>query len=311
MIAYLGLDSAWTGALTLAAIYGVAAIGLQLALSTGQFSVMHGALVGVGEYAAGAAGLLWHEGLVVSLLVGAITAAIIGGISSWILLPLNGLFFGIASLSIGVGLSYAVQTVPDLGGPGGLSGVALDTTPTLVFVTVVVVLLIYLFFRRTSLYAAMLATGSDVVASAAVGIPTSRYRIGAFSVGAALAGLAGGLYVHYVGLAQPPDLGFPGETQLLVFLVIGGISTPFGGIVGALGVSAVLQALTVSSLERYWILGITLVVVVIFQPRGLLKRRGVRPSGREGGGYRGSERGAVAGESIRDTAVAPIAVRVR
>lgn len=273
LLAFLGLNSAWSAALTLAAIYGLATIGLQLALASGQFSIMHGALLGVGAYGAAVANVLWGQDLAISLAFGAVVAAVLGAISSWVLLPLSGLFFGIASLAIGVAFSYGVQTIPGLGGAGGLFGASLDTSAGLVAVSIVIVLVIYVVVRRSTWYCAMLATGSDPIAAQAAGIRTAWYRVGAFTVGAGIAGLAGGLYIHYIGLIQPSDLGFPSETQLLVFLVIGGIATPFGGIAGALAVSALLQALMVSSLQRYWILGIALVVVVILRPRGLLQRR--------------------------------------
>jgi branched-chain amino acid transport system permease protein len=291
----LGVSPYWTSVLTLAGIYAVAGIGLQLALSSGQFSVMHAALLGVGAYTAGAMNVLFGSNFGISLVVAAIAAGLIGLAASAVLLPLDGLFFGIATLAIGQALSYAVQVVPNVGGPGGLAGVPLDTTPSLVLIVLIMLLALYLWARRQPWYLAMLAAGQDPSAAAALGISPTRARVAAFTVGSIIAGLAGGLYVHYVGLVQPTDLGFAAESQLLVFVVLGGVATPFGAVVGALGISSLLELLRVSSEDRYWLLGVALVVIMVLRPGGLLRRCAVE--GTTGGATQPETRGSRFGSS--------------
>ena len=271
-----GLDAYWTSILTLACIYAIAAVGLQLILSSGQFSVMQAAIMACGGYASANAELNGHLSFVWALLVGVAVAAALGLVTAVVLIRLSGLFFAIATLAVGQALYYLVQVVPDLGGPAGLSGVLLTTTPHLVLIILLVIVTIYLLIRRRVSYLRILATGTDAVAAEALGMDPWLIRIGVFTIGSALAGLAGGLYVHYVGLIQPPDLSFGAESQLLIYVVVGGVYTPLGAVAGTLGITVLLEELRVSSEDRYWILGAILVAVTLLRPYGILRRRRIR-----------------------------------
>lgn len=266
----------WTSILTLACVYAIAAVGLQMILASGQFSVMQAAVMACGAYGSAYAELTWHVSLTVALVAGAIVGAAIGAVTALVLLRLSGLFFGIATLALGQACYYLVQVIPGLGGPGGLAGVNLSTTPNLALGTLVVVVVVYAAARRHSAYARVLAAGADPVAAEALAIDPWRVRLVAFTCGSALAGLAGGLYVHYVGLVQPPDLSFGAESLLLIYVVAGGIQTPFGAVLGAIGVSVLLELLRASDQDRYWMLGAILVIVTLLRPQGLLWRRRLR-----------------------------------
>jgi branched-chain amino acid transport system permease protein len=135
---------------------------------------------------------------------------------------------------------------------------------------------VYAAARRHSSYVRVLAAAADPVAAEALAIDPWRVRIIAFAFGSALAGLAGGLYVHYVGLVQPPDLSFGAESLLLIYVVAGGIGTPFGAALGAIGISVLLELLRASEQDRFWILGLILVAVTLLRPQGLLWRRRLR-----------------------------------
>jgi branched-chain amino acid transport system permease protein len=272
----LGLDLYWTSILTLACIYAIAAVGLQMILATGQFSVMQAAVMACGAYASAHAELSWHFSFAVTLVAGAAIGAALGAVTALVLLRLSGLFFGIATLALGQACYYLVQVIPGLGGPGGLSGVNLSTSPNLALGTLVVVLAVYAAARRHSSYVRVLAAGADPVAAEALAIDPWRIRVIAFSCGSALAGLAGGLYVHYVGLVQPPDLSFGAESLLLIYVVAGGLQTPFGAVLGAIGISVLLELLRASDQDRYWMLGAILVIVTLLRPQGLLWRRRLR-----------------------------------
>jgi branched-chain amino acid transport system permease protein len=272
----LWLNLYWTSILTLACVNAVAAVGLQMILASGQFSVMQAAVMASGAYGSAYAELAWHVSFTVALVAGAVVGALIGAVTALVLLRLSGLFFGIATLALGQAGYYLVQVIPGLGGPGGLVGVNLSTSPNLALGTLVVVLVVYSAARKHPAYVRVLAAGADPVAAEALAIDPWRIRLIAFTCGSALAGLAGGLYVHYVGLIQPPDLSFGAESLLLIYVVAGGLQTPFGAVLGAIGVSVLLELLRASDQDRYWMLGAILVIVTLLRPQGLLPRRRLR-----------------------------------
>jgi branched-chain amino acid transport system permease protein len=272
----LWLDGYWTSIMTLACIYAIAAVGLQLILISGQFSVMQAAIMACGAYASADVELNAHASFAVALILGTAAAAALGTVTSILLLRLNALFFAIATLAAGQALYYLVQVIPDLGGPGGLMGVNLSTTPNLTLGILIGVLAVYVLVRRHAGFVRVLAAGSDAVAAEALAIDPRVVRVAVFTVGSGLAGLAGGLYVHYVGLIQPPDLSFGAESTLLIYVVVGGTSTPFGAVLGAIGISALLEVLRASDEDRYWMLGVALILITLVRPQGVLRRRYLR-----------------------------------
>jgi ABC-type branched-subunit amino acid transport system permease subunit len=106
-------------------------------------------------------------------------------------------------------------------------------------------------------------------------------RVWAFGVGGALAGIAGGLQAHWLSLVEPTALGFAYEALLFMYLIIGGVGSPWGALVGAVGVTWLLEALRFTGSARYWILGLVLVVVIILRPQGLIARRGLKAEGED------------------------------
>lgn len=284
----------WESVLTIASIFAIAAIGLRISLGTGQFSVMHGALLGIGAYAAGFAAKQLGLGLVPSLLFAALTAGLLAALISALLLRLSGLFFGIATLAIGEGLSIAARTFFP-GGAQGYTGVPLRTTLPVVALILVLLLAAITRLRASRTGLGVLAAGADPVAAESLGISIARMKIWGFAVGGGIAGLAGGLLVQFLGLVLPADLSFPSEIRLLMFIIIGGMSTAWGAVAGAFLIIVGEELLRVATLDRFWLLGLLLVIVVLARPQGLLSRLPLRSQGglrlpRPGGRTRGEDR---------------------
>jgi branched-chain amino acid transport system permease protein len=79
--------------------------------------------------------------------------------------------------------------------------------------------------------------------------------------------------VQYLSFVSPDDLSFAVEAQLLLFVVLGGMTSPFGAVVGAFGVTAGTELLRFTQLDRAWILGLLLTVTALVRPQGLVTRR--------------------------------------
>ena len=237
---------------------------------------MHGALMGVGAYAGGFAATVWGGSYLPSIIVGAVVAGLIGMAVAVLGLNLRGLLLGIATLAIGQAIKVAFVNASYFGGSLGFGGVPIRTTFVFASSVLALLLLAIVFLKRTRAGLALLAVGEDETAAASLGIPPRLVKVLAFGCGAALAGLAGGMRVHFIGLAVPSELGFQAEIQLLTFLVIGGMASPLGSALAAIGIKVIPEFLRVVTLDRFWILGLLLTAAIIVRPEGLMARRPLR-----------------------------------
>ncbi|WP_448005556.1 branched-chain amino acid ABC transporter permease [Agromyces bauzanensis] len=275
MILTLGLSPYWQGVAVVAGIAALAALGLQLTISSGQFSLVHGALAGAASYVAAIASVQFGLGLWAAVLAGCLTGALMGGVISAVLLRLDGVLFGLATLAIGQALTLLAANSTYLGGTTGYNGVPLRTELWHVVLCLAAGVAVLLLLRTSRVGLGIVAVGRDPVVAQSVGLPVRRIKIASFAVGGALAGVAGALNVQYVSFVDPTALNFATEVQLLLFVVIGGMTTPIGALVGAFGITLASELLRFAELDRAWIFGLLLMVVALLRPQGLLNRRSV------------------------------------
>ena len=271
----LGLTPYWQGIVIVAGIAAIAAVGLQFTISSGQFSLVHGALVGASSYTAGVVSVLFGFDFWSAVVAGIAAGALLGAVISVLLLRLDGVLFGLATLAIGQALALFAANNDFLGGTTGYNGVPLRTELWHVVAGLIVALAIVFALRASRVGLALEATGRDPVVARSVGIPVGMIRVGGFAFGGALAGLAGALNVQYLSFVDPMALNFSTEVQLPLFVVIGGMSTPVGAVVGAFGITIASELLRFAQLDRAWILGLLLMTVALIRPQGLLGRRSV------------------------------------
>jgi branched-chain amino acid transport system permease protein len=270
-----GLSYYWQGVIMAAGIAAIAALGLHLTFLSGQFSVMHAAIMGAAAYTAGVVATKDGWGLWATVALGALVGAGLGGTASLIVRRLEGLLLGIATLAIGQSLAVTATNVKYVGAAVGYSGIPLRTPLWGVAAVLGACLAVILLLKRTRAGVALLATGRDPIAAAALGIPTQAIKVAAFAAGGAMAGAAGAMEAQYLGLVMPSDLGFSAEVPLIVYVVIGGVSTPWGAVAGAFGVSIASELLRFTTLDRLWIFGLILTLVALTRPQGLLVRNNI------------------------------------
>ena len=271
-----------------AVIMAIAVLGLYVTVASGQFSVMHGALMGLGAYTGGFVATTLGGDFWPSILAAAVVSGLVGTVVGLIGLNLGGLFLGIATLAIGQAMRVAFVNASYFGGALGFGGVPLRTTLVGSVLILGALLAAIAAAKRTSIGLAVLAVGEDEIAAASLGIPPRLIRVVTFGVGAAVAGLAGGLRVHFIGLVVPSELGFFTEMQLLLFLIIGGITSPLGVTLAAIGITVIPEALRVATLDRFWILGLVLTVAIMIRPDGLVARKPLKWKGKRTKVARGS-----------------------
>ena len=267
-----GIPYYYAHLLRLAGINVILAVSLNLITGfTGQFSIGHAGFMAIGAYSsvyltvyytqgledklAGAIGAGW-AGTIVFLLVvlaGAIAAAIAGLIVGIPSLRLRGDYLAIVTLGFAEIIRILLLNVKKVGGPTGFSG-AIDpwtgraTIPPyanflwiggLAVVTIVVVYNIV----RSDAGRALISIREDELAAQAMGINATRYKVMAFVISSAFAGVAGVLYGHYNQFLSTQDFQFTRSFEVIIMIVLGGMGSITGSVIGAVVITALPELL--------------------------------------------------------------------
>ncbi len=278
--------------LVVAMSYACITLGLQVTLASGQFSVAHAALAGLGGYAGGVASVHGAWPYPLSLVAGTIVGALGGAVLALALVRTSGILLGTVTIAIGHAASVVMRNLDEvagirLGGSQGLSGIPTDTTVLWAGTGLVLSLAAALALRRSTAGYATMAAGRDETVARSLGVSVLGVRLWGFGLGGALAGLGGALIAHNNGIVEPKDLSFAAEPLFFIFLMIGGYGSPWGAVAGAIGVWWLQEILRypwtedgsfwlLDQQDRYWILGLVLVATVIFRQEGAVVRRPIK-----------------------------------
>ena len=263
-------------------IYAIAATSLNLVLGYGgMVSFGHAAFFGLGAYATA---VLISEGvlngalhLVATVAITGAAALVIGAIS----LRTRGVYFIMITLAFGQMLFFLANSIKGYGGDEGLNvgersaigfGLDLKDAPTFYYVALAVLAAsVYGLHRfvRCDAGRATIATRDDDQRAEALGFATFRNRLIVFAVGGAVAGLAGALWANQQGYVSPPLLHWTQSGTLMVMVILGGVASIWGGVLGA--ALLVLLQETLSLYTEHWEFwtGWVLLAVVLFARQGL------------------------------------------
>lgn len=253
----------------------ILAIGLNLITGfTGQLSLGHATFMGIGAYGATLFTLKLQFPFILSILVGALIAAFFGFIIGVPTLRLRGDYLAIATLGFGEIIKNILLNMEITGGPMGLRGIPKVTNIYIVITSVVLVTFSLNRIMHSRVGKSFIAIREDELAAEAMGINTTRYKILSFTIGAFYAGIAGGLYAFFFRYINPTDFGFMRSIEILCMVVLGGMGNTYGAMLGAAIITVLPELLrslspTISQ-YRMVIYGITLVVLMIVRPQGIL-----------------------------------------
>jgi branched-chain amino acid transport system permease protein len=251
---------------------------------TGQFSLGHAGFMSVGAYMAAAlslnlapkllgesGGTPTQQGLmfVASLLVGGLGAALAGLIVGVPSLRLKGDYLALVTLGFGEIIRVIFQNVEFLGGALGLNGIPAYTTIFWVLSFVGLTVFVVTCLVNSTYGRGFLATHDDEIASEAVGLNTTRYKIVAFVIGAFFAGIAGGLYGHFKLTITPTGFDFTKSIEIVVMVILGGMGNTVGVILAAVLLTLLPELLRPIAEYRMVIYSFLLIVLMLARPQGL------------------------------------------
>ncbi len=266
---------------------------------TGQFSIGHMGFAGIGAYISGIlTTLIWKLSIdtpmhtrvplfLVALTLGGIAAALAGFLISIPSFRLRGDYLAITTLGFGEMIRVIINNIDYVGGPRGLLGIPRISDFTIIFLITFLTILILRNIIYSSYGRALLSIREDYIASALVGVDTTKYKMFAFTVGAFFAGIGGGLLCHLIKIAHPTQFGFMGSILLLVFLYVGGMGSLTGSILAAFvltvleryALPVLFSSMSSFTLPRWgfevgqeWrmvLYSFLLIIIILFRPEGL------------------------------------------
>jgi branched-chain amino acid transport system permease protein len=292
---------------TLAGLYAVTAVGLSLLMGyAGQASLGQAVFFAIGAYTAAVLSL--HGVPTVAALVAApVVAGAVAALVGVPILRLRGHYLAFATLAFQLIVLSVISNTAFLGGglgftaipPLGIGSAVLSSSrgyAWLVWLVTVVAIVLALNLIRSRPGRALRALATSEVAAESAGIAVVRYKLTVFALSAAYAGFAGGIYAFFIGYLSPDSFPVGLSIEFVVMVVIFGLGSVWGALLGAVGISILVQALNqvgtmpgmpgyMPALLSYAAYGLTLVLIMVFLPGGLLPAlKSLRLSPAKGGG---------------------------
>jgi len=263
--------------LILTLIYIIAAVSLRTITISGQFPLAHGAFMGIGAYLAGMASkhLGWSPWLTIPL--AALVTMGIGMLIGYPFARLRALYYALGSLFFGIGVVYIIQAGGTwTGGYSGLTGIhpmfgGSKTAYYYFFLGLAIVSLLALYrFEFSRIGTNLKAIAQSHLVASSVGINEGWFRVLAVGVGCFFAGLAGAGYAHYNMVLSPASFNFMATLWLVMYVLIGGIDSFAGPIVGT--IILILIPEFARGLKEYspFLSAVLLLIVVYLMPKGLV-----------------------------------------
>ncbi|MFZ5895903.1 MAG: branched-chain amino acid ABC transporter permease [Myxococcota bacterium] len=270
----------------LAGINVILAVGLNLINgTTGQFSIGHAGFMAVGAYGAAYFGTmlrpLMGAGAIgdaitfnLALLIGAALAGLAGLLVGIPSLRLKGDYLAVVTLGFGEIIRILFNNATFLGAATGYFGNDPSGLPSYTnffwvysWATLIIVLIANLTFSQTG--RSLTAIREDEIAAEAMATPTTRLKVTAFALSAATAGIAGGLFAHMQSGIRPEDFKFEKSIDMIVMIIVGGLGSISGAVVGGIFVAVTLELMRHLLEYRLVIYALLLIVIMLVRPQGL------------------------------------------
>jgi branched-chain amino acid transport system permease protein len=247
---------------------------------TGQVNFGHALFFGVAAYTAALLNkyLDWQPWATIP--IGAIVGVGAGVLMCLPALRLRGPYLSLVTLAFPLIVLGVIKAFPDItGGEHGITGLTplSDSRITAYYISAVIMTIsVFIMWKLTDAKSALVRTGiilhairEDEIAARASGINTIRYKMLAFAIGGFFAGIAGGLFAHFMRIAGPTTLDMLLSFQAIIWTVFGGIVSIYGAVVGVYFLYPLMEFLRVVPEFRMLIFAAIVIVILLFMPEGI------------------------------------------
>jgi branched-chain amino acid transport system permease protein len=259
---------------------------------TGQFSVGHAGFMAIGGYGSAAFtfflgnrivntlavsfSFLWLAKSIVfvlALLLGGLLAALAGLIVGIPSLRLKGDYLAIATLGFGEIIRVLILNIDAVGGARGFVDIPGYTNLFWVLFFVFLTVVIVRNLINSTHGRAFITIRENEVAAEAMGINTTYYKVSAFVIGAFLAGIAGGLFGHYLMYLHTNSFTFMKSFEIIIMVVLGGMGSITGSVIAAIVITLMPEVLRPVKDYRMVIYSTMLIILMLTRPQGLFGQK--------------------------------------
>jgi branched-chain amino acid transport system permease protein len=265
-------------------IFALATVGLNLLTGyTGQFNLAHGGFMAIGAYTVGILTVDHQVPFWIAFALSGVVCVVVGFFVGLLSLRLKGNYFSIFTLCVGYiiflviekwdSLTHGVVGIIGIAAPPGIGPVTFDSPRSLYYLTLAFLAAgMWLMHRIVDslLGHTFIAIRNSENLAQALGIDLMRNKLLAFLVSVFYAGIAGGLYAGFVRFLGPDLASIDHTFDMTMYVVVGGIGTLAGPLIGALAVPWLTQYLQFMQDYRFLVFGPLLIVLLIFLPNGLV-----------------------------------------
>ena len=263
--------------ITIAGINIIMALSFYLPFMTGQISLGQTGFMSIGAYASAVCTVKFGIPYVPAVLIGGICSAIVGFVLGLPALRIKGIYLLLLTLGFGEIVRVVFINIDYIGAAAGFPGIPYQEH-TLLYAYGMIVILIVFFnrLRKSRMGRACQAVGSDEDAAEVLGVNITAVKLTAFSSGAFIAGVGGGIFAHYQEYIEPLMFDVMHAVEMIVFTIFGGIQIFWGPIFGAFVLTLVPEFLRVIQEWRMELYGALLILMMIVRPQGIISLDSVR-----------------------------------
>lgn len=258
-------------------VAAIAGINIIMALSfympfiTGQISLGQAGFMAIGAYASAVCTVKFGIPYVPAVLLGGVVAGVAGFVLGMPALRIKGIYLLLLTLGFGEIVRVIFINIDYVGGAAGLGGIPYQEYTLLYAYGTVVILTVFFYrLRKSRMGRAFQAIGDDEDTAEIIGVNITTAKLTAFSVGAFIAGIGGGILAHFQEYIEPLMFGVMHGIEFIVFAIFGGIQIFWGPIFGAFALTFIPEFLREIQEWRMELYGLLLIVMMIVRPQGVI-----------------------------------------
>ena len=247
-------------------------LSMFLPMTVGQLSFGQAGFMSIGAHIAVVLTLYAGVPFPIALLVAGIGTGVMGFLVGVPVLRLRGLLLALVTFAFAQVVEVFFLNFQPTGAAEGIRGIFPYTNLWYVYGFLVLLVLFLARLRRSRMGRAFDAVKLDETAAEAMGIDVTRAKLTAFAAGAFVAGVGGGLYAHHAVFIQYDNFDFKRGVDIAMYMVLGGMDTLYGPLLGAFVITYLSTALQFLADWRWEVWGTIVILVMIFRPQGILGR---------------------------------------
>ncbi|TGN65783.1 branched-chain amino acid ABC transporter permease [Nocardioides eburneiflavus] len=250
-------------------------LSVYTVLATGQLNLGSAGFMAVGAYTSALASI-HGVSIAIAMVLGVVAASVAGLLLGLPALRVRGIYLAMATFAFGVVVQSLCLVLPWTGQARGLIGIP-QVIPGVLYGFTAVAVLVLLAVTLSKFWLRVRSIHDDEFAASMAGLNTTTVKVGMFTLGGALAGLAGGLYSHWFVYIEPGAFSFNVSIFAVLYVIFGGRRSMWGAVIGATVLTLLPEFTRGLDEWRPAFVGAVLLVILVVRPSGILGERSVLP----------------------------------